>query len=222
MPGYEATTHQAGVAQIRAWTIYEQAHYQPGTAPRVVTMARKEDLENMVEDVKKLKEKVDVAVLCMHWGLPVAAKATPMYCYEIGHAAIDNGVDLIIGTHPHMLQGIEMYKGKAIFYSTGDFALELGPHMRDHEHVKDMDAIYGTDHNRRKHSMIVKAIVEDGQIKQVSYLPCHINRNSEPEFVGRTDDMGQDLFDFVEDSSRVGKMPVHFEWLGNGEVLVLP
>jgi len=38
----------------------------------------------------------------------------------VAHAAIDAGADLIIGRHPHILQGIEVYKGKAIFYALGN------------------------------------------------------------------------------------------------------
>ena len=41
---------------------------------------------------------------------------------DAAHTAIDNGVDLVIGTHPHVLQGFEKYKGKYICYSLGNFS----------------------------------------------------------------------------------------------------
>ena len=40
---------------------------------------------------------------------------------SIGHAMVDAGADLVIGTHPHVYQGIERYKGKYIVYSLGNF-----------------------------------------------------------------------------------------------------
>ncbi len=44
---------------------------------------------------------------------------------EVGHAAIDAGADLNLGTHAHILKGIEIYKGKVITYSLANFAFEL-------------------------------------------------------------------------------------------------
>ena len=81
----------------------------------------------MVSDIQQLKSQVDVTVISYHWGQHFLPWVIPMYCFDIGHAAVDAGADLILGTHAHMLKGIEVYKGKVIFYSTGNFAIELGP-----------------------------------------------------------------------------------------------
>ncbi len=59
-------------------------------------------------------------IVCMHWGVeyePVAA-----YQQEYARRMIDAGAELIIGHHPHILQGIECYRGKYICYSLGNFA----------------------------------------------------------------------------------------------------
>ena len=74
----------------------------------------------LVEDIGKLKAKCDFVVINIHWG--VEKSRTPLQRQiELAHAAIDAGADLIIGHHPHVLQGIEVYRGKVIAYSLGNF-----------------------------------------------------------------------------------------------------
>ena len=222
LDGYEATEDRPGVAPLGVWTIYDKVDYQPATPPRIVSLPHKEDMEALVANVKKLKAQVDVVVLCMHWGQHLLPAVIPMYCFEVGHAAIDAGVDIILGAHTHILKGVEIYKGKPIFYSEGNFALELGPHMRDHKHVGSLNEFYGiTDETERRNTMIAKIIIEDGKIKRVSYLPCYVNENSEPVLQKRSDPLGQAVFNYMKGISESEKLPVHFKWDGD-EVLVLP
>ncbi len=222
MDEYAATDTKPGLAPIRVWTVYERVDYQPATPPLIVSITHKEDLASLVEAVKNLKAQVDVAVLCMHWGQHILPAIIPDYCIEIGHAAIDAGADIVLGSHTHILKGIEMYKGKPIFYSLANFVLELGPHMRDHKHVSLLDKLYRVKdwHDRRK-TMIAKAVIEDGKVARISYIPCYENDNKEPEMVKRSDPRGQDVFNYVEDISRSEGLSVHFEWDGD-EVVVLP
>ncbi|MBQ7521147.1 MAG: CapA family protein, partial [Clostridia bacterium] len=62
----------------------------------------------------------DLLIVNMHWGW----ERQNQQCQEqvqLGRAAVDAGADLVIGTHPHVYQGIEKYKGKYIVYSLGNF-----------------------------------------------------------------------------------------------------
>lgn len=71
-----------------------------------------------LEKVKK--ESPDLIIASFHWG--IERSLTPEeYQINLAHSAIDNGVDLVLGHHPHVLQGIEKYKGKYIVYSLGNF-----------------------------------------------------------------------------------------------------
>jgi hypothetical protein len=220
LPGYEATSNRPGVAQIRVWTVYDRVDYQPGTPPRVVTMPHKDDMKAMIADIKKLKAQVDVVIVGFHWGLHLVPGAVPDYCFDIAHTAMDVGADLILGTHTHLLKGVEMYRNKAIFYSTGDFALEFGPHMRDRAHLQEMDKIYGTAYlAQRNYSLIVKALIENGGIRRVSYLPCIINKQYEPEIQTRQDALGQALFNHVAAVSESEHLNTGFGWDGD-EVLI--
>ena len=85
---------------------------RPGVVPR--------NIEYVVEDVKRIKENVDFVVVNFHWGEEL--EAFPGEGQKIlARKTIDAGADAIIGHHPHVLQGIELYKGKPIAYSLGNF-----------------------------------------------------------------------------------------------------
>jgi hypothetical protein len=232
--GYEAEEKKPGVNPIRVRTFYEQVDFQPGTPPRIITIPYKEDLAAMVEDIKKLRAQVDVVIVAPHWGQHRLPRIIPMYCFDVGHAAIDAGADLVIGTHTHILKGIEVYKGKVIFYSTHNFAAEIGAKtwnlsMSDSNasFLKRISGLYKdvrdseTYRRQVRSTLIVKAIIEDGKIKQVSYIPCYLNEKLEPEIVTRSDARGQEVYNYVEDISRSESLPVHFSWDGD-EVLIMP
>jgi len=68
-----------------------------------------------------LKEQhCDLIIACMHWGVEHTYEQTWAQV-DMGHYLIDNGADLVLGSHPHVLQGIEKYKGKYILYSLANF-----------------------------------------------------------------------------------------------------
>ncbi len=73
------------------------------------------------EDVKELKEKVDFLIVSFHWGNEEEI-APQEYQRNLAHLAIDQGADIILGHHPHILSGIETYGNGVIIYSLGNFA----------------------------------------------------------------------------------------------------
>ncbi len=78
--------------------------------------------ENLLRStLDSLKNSADFILLSFHWG---REKSTVPKQYQrfFAHLAIDHGADLIIGHHPHVLQGFEIYKGKLIAYSLGNLA----------------------------------------------------------------------------------------------------
>lgn len=92
--------------------------------------ASDELLANLKKDIASLKNQNCVIVINFHWGdeSHYENNATQK---QIAHYAIDNGADLIIGHHPHVIQGIEQYKNKLIFYSLGNFAFGGNKNPRD-------------------------------------------------------------------------------------------
>lgn len=74
----------------------------------------------VLEAVKGLEGKCDLLVVSLHWGKE-GSTAVREQEVELAHLLIDSGVDVIMGHHPHVVQRVEMYKGKPIFYSLGNF-----------------------------------------------------------------------------------------------------
>lgn len=80
------------------------------------------DFDKCKNDILKLKHQVNHVVLLLHWGGRVEGGMYPDWDQpRIAHALIDAGADLIIGHHSHTIQPYEVYKGKYIFYSLGNF-----------------------------------------------------------------------------------------------------
>jgi poly-gamma-glutamate synthesis protein (capsule biosynthesis protein) len=85
---------------------------RPGTAFAV--------RERIAARIDSLRGKADLVAVSFHWGKELHSAPEP-YQREFAHAAIDAGADLVIGHHPHVLQGFEVYQGKPIAYSLGNF-----------------------------------------------------------------------------------------------------
>ena len=78
------------------------------------------DTTHLVEEIKKAKQQCDYVFVAVHWGVEHTDELTD-YQPVIAHQLIDAGADGVIGSHPHVLQGMEFYQGKPIFYSLGNF-----------------------------------------------------------------------------------------------------
>ena len=81
--------------------------------------------EEIVEIVKNTKEQYPdkYLIVTFHWGEEYQLKSSFVQ-KELAHLVIDEGADLIIGSHPHVVQEIEKYKDKLIFYSLGNFIFD--------------------------------------------------------------------------------------------------
>lgn len=84
------------------------------------------DVNNLFEiykNVKKLKIENDFVIINIHWGVEYTKLPTRDQ-QNIAHNLVDNGADVIIGHHPHVVQSAEIYKNKPIFYSLGNFVFD--------------------------------------------------------------------------------------------------
>jgi poly-gamma-glutamate capsule biosynthesis protein CapA/YwtB (metallophosphatase superfamily) len=80
----------------------------------------------VIAAINAAKKKADYVIVSFHWGIEYDSKAAG-YQRSLAHKCIDAGADLILGSHPHVLQGIEVYKDKLIAYSLGDFVFDHRP-----------------------------------------------------------------------------------------------
>jgi poly-gamma-glutamate capsule biosynthesis protein CapA/YwtB (metallophosphatase superfamily)/uncharacterized membrane protein (UPF0127 family) len=82
------------------------------------------NIAELKADIALARPQVDILVISMHSGTEYVTAKPNSRQTEFAHAAIDSGADLIIGHHPHVLEPMEIYKGKYIFYSLGNFVFD--------------------------------------------------------------------------------------------------
>jgi poly-gamma-glutamate synthesis protein (capsule biosynthesis protein) len=98
----------------------------PGTAPYVETLCLPGEAERAAAAVEAAKREADLVIVALHWGVPfgwVAAMQDELADYQrpLAHRLVDAGADAVVGHHSHVLHGIEIYKGRPICYSLGNF-----------------------------------------------------------------------------------------------------
>lgn len=89
--------------------------------------------EEMIKNIQSLQEQgAQIIIASFHWGIERENIPNEIQV-DLAHSAIDHGADLVLGHHPHVLQGIETYKGKNIVYSLGNFCFggNSGPNDMD-------------------------------------------------------------------------------------------
>ncbi len=87
----------------------------PGYAPADWNIIKKE--------INESKKNSDVTVVVFHYGNEYSTVANPSQI-QLSHECIDEGADMVIGSHAHVIEPIESYKGKPIFYSLGNFVFD--------------------------------------------------------------------------------------------------
>jgi hypothetical protein len=208
--GYAATAGSPGISPLRVSTFYEpleNIYEQPGTPSRTVTVPNQADLDVCLAQVRAARERADVVIGCFHWGVHFTYDLAE-YQPEVAYAAIDAGCDLVLGTHPHCLQAIDVYKGKYIFYSLGNFAFEQ-PEAIAQKGVKEYLSFYGIPlepelavHPHPRHcrkTILVKIAVAEKSISGVSFLPVYFTDDAVPEVQEPGSPMYEDILGLMDE-----------------------
>lgn len=120
--------------------------------------------DKMVEAVKEAKQKANFVIVSMHAGNEYTDKPNESQI-NFAHKAIDAGAELVIGSHPHVIQPIEKYNGKYILYSLGNFVF---------------DQMQSED---TKQGLTVKITFNKDGVDKISFYPVLIQDFSQPEFL---------------------------------------
>jgi poly-gamma-glutamate synthesis protein (capsule biosynthesis protein) len=230
--GYWAEARRPGCAPMRAITAYEQIETdQPGTPARVHTFPDRADLRALRADVRAARAAADVVVVSVHWGIHFVPAEIADYQRDIAWAAIDDGADAILGHHPHILKGVEIYKGRPIFYSLGNFAIEqpqaFDPTILDSPSFKDLMALNpGMDPMQAfvcppdsRKTMIAKLTFEDGRLARTALIPADIDDSSTPEVLARSDKRFDEVVRYLEQITNSQGLDTRYRSDGD-EVLV--
>jgi poly-gamma-glutamate capsule biosynthesis protein CapA/YwtB (metallophosphatase superfamily) len=142
------------------------AGFYPGENRAGVAPARP-DTELVTNAIKEARKRADFVFCSFHWGIEYQDYPV-QYQIDLGRLCIDTGADLVLGGHPHVIQGIELYKGKLIAYSLGDFVF---------------------DHYSRKtgEAFILKCDVSQEKTLSATMIPVYLASFGQPKVVNGAD-----------------------------------
>lgn len=121
----------------------------------------KDSIKLYVDAIKEYKREGYFVVFYAHWGREYIDYPTPDD-KKLARQLIDVGVDCIVGTHPHVAQGVEIYRNKYIFYSLGNFVFSS----------KVMDSVaFNKNDKRIEYGYILRIIINENSTHRVAVFP---------------------------------------------------
>ncbi len=169
-------------------------HFSVSDTPGIRHEIAEADLERVDRAIYEASLTADLILISVHSHKVVTTKdATPTFLQAFCRRCIDKGAHAVLGHGPHLLRGMEMYKGKPIFYSLGDFLLELesGPYAPEDFYAKfgltsddTMHTLFKTRSRnftvglQRERVMLETVIpcitVEKGVVKEIEIMPVRL------------------------------------------------
>lgn len=120
--------------------------------------------ENMKNDINLAKENADVVIVMFHWGNEYNYQPNDRQKY-LAHLTIDSGADLVVGNHPHWIQPAEIYNGKLIVYSHGNFVFDQEWSLRT------------------KQGIVGKYTFYENKLVDATFMPVLIEGYGQPRFM---------------------------------------
>jgi gamma-polyglutamate biosynthesis protein CapA len=122
--GFSFSGCKDGAVNECSYKVYKVKNYNVGFVGfSLVYNVKKFDIKKASAIVSDMASSTDLVIVNIHWGIEYEHQFNKTQ-QEIAHKLIDAGVDMIIGHHPHVVQGFELYKNKPIFYSLGNFIFD--------------------------------------------------------------------------------------------------
>jgi poly-gamma-glutamate capsule biosynthesis protein CapA/YwtB (metallophosphatase superfamily) len=159
------------------------------------TMDRR-DFREIIQSVREGKQLSDFIVVAIHCHVNSFAfqayshdNSTPDFLVELAHAAIDNGADVFVGHGVHTLRGIEIYKGKPIFYGVSNFIYQNSPIPEITDPSRPDNSLLDRTHQPdNKEALLTTSRYEEGKLVEVRLYPVDlgidgtrpVSRNGQP------------------------------------------
>lgn len=134
------------------------------------------DMSEYLEVVKEASQNCDYLIAYMHWGTEDSNYLNEQQQSE-GRQLLDAGADIVVGGHPHVLQGMEYVDGKPIVYSLGDFWFN----------------------KETKYTGLLQLRISQDGLEEMSFVPC-LQTEFRVEYLDETAEQ-EELFGFLEDLS---------------------
>jgi poly-gamma-glutamate capsule biosynthesis protein CapA/YwtB (metallophosphatase superfamily) len=143
--------------------------------------------KTIISDIQNLKKQCDVVIISLHWGIEKVFYPSPKQI-DLARNLIENGATIILGHHPHVIQGIEEYKHGIIAYSLGNFQFPF-----NHEECK------GTKSKRTNQSIVLSLDIGKNSLDSYEILPVKIDKDFIPSIM--VDEERQEMMDFLSEIS---------------------
>ncbi|WP_166983084.1 CapA family protein [Paramicrobacterium fandaimingii] len=224
-----ATSKKAGSAYVKVLTHYDLDDLNPGNPPQVYTFCDRKSLDQMTAAVSAARDTVDVVVIALHKGYGHTPARIEDYEYDVAHAAIDAGADLVVAHHSHIMRGIEMYKGRAIFHGLGNFvtvttALTPDPESDSEElkaWAKRREELYGFSpdpnvrgypfHPESRNTAIAVLDIDEAGKPSFGFIPCWIDDYARPVPLDHGSD-GDRVAEYISGITRTAGLDTRFSW----------
>jgi len=241
----QATPAKAGAAYLYVATAYDNDTNEPGALPtHIYTSTSPAALAQLRESIRRAKEEGAVVLASFHMGR-MHSTDIQQYQFEIAHAAVDAGAEMVFAHHPHTLLGIEMYRDKPIFYSIGHFVFAtdafvqqgtalaeqrrfLPNHwqgvntealIRPREPITDTIPYYVGDQASRN-TLIAKGVFNEKGLARASFIPCFIDGAGHPVPV-RRGEKGDEVLAHIRALCQAEGLDTCFTWSGDGTEVYL-
>ncbi len=228
-----ASSTEAGVASSRTFDVllqvpsglesryvnpnHDDPPYQLGLQPggsHSVLAPLKEDIDRMRDAISQAQARADFTILSvhLHWGRS-GKHDLPFQQRVLVQAAIDAGVDLFVGHGPHVLGGVETFRGKAIAYGMGNFMLSRASAPEQSGKLSSA-ALEGQP---TRQSMVLRATVKKKEVVALELLPIVIGADGRPRFARGAG--GQRIVQkLIGLSAQLGTEIEETDWFGNVRV----
>lgn len=154
----------------------ERIKYTPQATESTPGILRAYDTAEYNEVIKQAAQECDYLIAYIHWGTEDSNYLNADQ-QRWGREFLASGADIVIGGHPHVLQGIEYVDGKPIIYSLGDFWF-------NHE---------------TKYTGVLKLQISQSGLEEMSFVPC-LQTGFTTQYISESDKQ-QELYNFLEDLS---------------------
>jgi poly-gamma-glutamate synthesis protein (capsule biosynthesis protein) len=115
----------------------------------------------VVEQIRAEKGTGRLVIVYTHWGVEYATTSSA-YSHELAHSFIDAGADIVVGSHPHVMQERELYQGRYVYYSLGNFMFDQ----------------YWSDEVRR--GLLLRVTLSPAGVSRVEEIPIYNQSDRRP------------------------------------------
>ena len=241
----QATPAKAGAAFIHVATAYDNDTNEPGALPtHIYTSVSPAALERLRLSIRGAKEAGATVLASFHMGR-MHSTDIQQYQFELAHAAVDAGAEMVFAHHPHTLLGIELYRGKPIYYSIGHFVFATDAFVQsgtalagqrsflpNHWQGVNTEALikprepitttvpYYVGDQASRNTLIAKGVFNAGGLLRASFIPCYIDDRGHPVPVRRGEG-GDGVLAHIRSLCELEKLDTRFTWSEDGTEVYL-